>query len=69
MLLMVVWHPAAVLREGGMKTGKGIELTADLARFAQVIYKHPEVQPAAVRDQPNLQLTPLGQREGNVTER
>lgn len=37
---LVVWHPAAVLREGGLGVGKGQELLLDLEKFRDVVYRN-----------------------------
>jgi uracil-DNA glycosylase family 4 len=39
LFLRAVWHPAAVLREGGLGTTKGQELVEDLREFAGVALK------------------------------
>lgn len=53
--LMVTWHPSAVLREGGLKTGKGIELSADIDQFARVVAKWVEVEGMEI-GQPGVQM-------------
>lgn len=53
---MVTWHPAAVLREGGLGVGKGTELLSDIESFLAVIYTKPEIRPVYINDsyQPSM---------------
>lgn len=44
-MLMVTWHPSAVLREGGLKTPKGLEFQQDVQLLAESALRHKLVNP------------------------
>jgi uracil-DNA glycosylase family 4 len=60
-MLMVTWHPSAVLREGGLKSPKGLEFQQDVKLLAEGAIRKQLVPPAFVSERTAEQQT-LGQQ-------
>jgi uracil-DNA glycosylase len=58
-MLMVTWHPSAVLREGGLKSPKGLEFQEDVKVLAEGAIRKGLVQPVFVTSR-NSEQAQLG---------